>query len=139
MEAVDEAIQESSNQPRWLRLAYSAEFLAALPALMYVWAQVGGQGHIELLPWYLKLGSLLLLAWCWVRFTAALVEQPRVWNRTSIGWLVRIVLMMAWMGSVIYYYHLHEVSEDPDAEETAVTSLSKAPSKACPSQTGAPA
>ena len=110
--------------PNWLRLAYGAEYLIALPALLYVWAQVGGQGHLDLLPWHIKLGSIALLAWCWVRFTAAMAEQPKAWNRRSIAWLLRILLVGAWMGSLIYYYHLHEVLGDPDAEESTATSVS---------------
>ena len=122
---MSEALQEIHDEPKWLRLAYSVLYLIALPALMYLWSQVGGQGHLDLLPWYIKLGSVALLAWCWLRFTAAMVEQPKAWNRRAVGWLLRVFVVMAWMGAVVYYYHLHEVSEDPDAEEATVTSITK--------------
>jgi hypothetical protein len=42
--------------PALHRLAYVAEFLLALIAIWTLWSQVGGQGHLDLMPWYDKLG-----------------------------------------------------------------------------------
>lgn len=39
-----------------LRLAYITQFLIALIAVFVLWSQVGGQAHLDLLPWYVKLG-----------------------------------------------------------------------------------
>ena len=39
-----------------LRLAYTTQFLIALIAVFVLWGQVGGQSHLDLIPWYLKLG-----------------------------------------------------------------------------------
>jgi hypothetical protein len=50
--------------PSWLRMAYALEFLLAMIAIFTVWSEVGGQGHMDLLPWYIKLGCSLSLAWC---------------------------------------------------------------------------
>ena len=44
-----------SSQMPILRLAYITQFLVALIAIFVFWAQVGGQGHLDLLPWYVKL------------------------------------------------------------------------------------
>ena len=38
-----------------LRLAYTTQFLLALLAIFVVWSEIGGQSHLDLMPWYLKL------------------------------------------------------------------------------------
>ena len=35
-----------------LRLAYTTQFLIALIAVFTLWSEVGGQGHLDLMPWY---------------------------------------------------------------------------------------
>ena len=42
--------------PYWSRLAFVTEFLVALVAILELWSQVGGQSHLDLMPWYTKLG-----------------------------------------------------------------------------------
>ena len=42
--------------PNLLRLAYVSEFLLALLAILSLWSEVGGQGPLDLMPWYTKLG-----------------------------------------------------------------------------------
>jgi hypothetical protein len=103
-----------------LRLAYTFEFMIAILTIFTLWSEVGGQGHLELLPWYVKLICVLGCAWCCVRYTAAIVEQAAAWNRRSIGWLVGIVLFGIAMGGITYYYHLNEDQND-DADETSAT------------------
>ena len=41
--------------PHLLRLAYISEFLLAVVSILMLWTQVGGQGHLDLMPWHLKL------------------------------------------------------------------------------------
>ena len=110
--------------PSWLRLVYALEFLIALIAIFTVWSEVGGQGHMDLLPWYIKLGSSLSLAWCSVRFTAALVEHEKAWNQHTAVWFAGIILVAIVMGGITYYYHLHEVPDEPDNEDNTSTSIS---------------
>jgi hypothetical protein len=109
-------------EPAWLRLAYAFEFLLALLVGIVLWTQIGGQGHLDLMPWYIKLACVNLLAWCTVRLTAAMVEQPKAWNRASRLWLVSVLLVSFAMGAVTYYVHLHEASES-DTDETSTTSV----------------
>ncbi len=85
---------------------------------------MGGQGHLELLPWYVKLICVLGSAWCCVRFTAAIVEQAAAWNRRSIGWLAGIILFGIAMGGITYYYHLNEEQNDDADDTTATATLS---------------
>ena len=107
----------------WLRLAYSIEFLIALTAIFTVWSQVGGQGHLDLLPWYSKLTLTLALAWCCVRFTAGLVEHA-TWTRSTTAWFAGIVIVSIAMAGLTYYYHLHEVPDESDSDDTTATTVS---------------
>ena len=107
--------------PSWLRLAYAVEFLVALIAILSVWSEVGGQGHLDLMPWHIKLACILGLAWCCVRFTAGMVEQKTVWTRRTIGWFAAILLFGIAMVGITYYYHLHEEPEDGDEDTTAAS------------------
>lgn len=113
----------ASPSPSWLHLAYSMEFLIALIAIFTVWSQVGGQGHLDLLPWYSKLLLTLALAWCCVRFTAGLVEQPG-WTRRTTLWFAGIVIVSIAMAGLTYYYHLHEVPDESDSDDTTATTVS---------------
>ncbi|HEY6389635.1 MAG TPA: hypothetical protein VIX89_00060 [Bryobacteraceae bacterium] len=109
--------------PSWMRFAYAVEFLLALIAIVILWSEVGGQGHMDLLPWYSKLSCVLALAWCCVRFTAGLVEQPQSWNRRSVGWFAGIILVSITMAGITFYYHLHEVPVETDSEDTTSASI----------------
>jgi hypothetical protein len=105
----------------WMRLAYAVEFLVALIAILNVWSEVGGQGHLDLMPWYIKLACIVGLAWCCVRFTASIVEQSKVWTGRTITWFAAILLFGLAMGGITYYYHLHEEPEDDDQDTTAAS------------------
>jgi hypothetical protein len=121
VEAPPAPVQLVSSNPSWLRLAYSVEFILALIAIISLWSEVGGEGHLDLMPWYVKLGCILGLAWCSVRFTASIVEQQKVWTRRTVGWFAGILLFCVVMGGITYYYHLHEQQEDEDEDTTAAT------------------
>jgi hypothetical protein len=114
-----------SSQPflSWLRLAYAFEFLIAPIAIISMWSEIGGEGHLDLMPWYVKLICIMGLDWCVVRFTAALVEQPRVWTSRSVRWLLGILLFGLLMGAITYYYHLHEESDDDGDEDTTAAAM----------------
>jgi hypothetical protein len=117
------ATQSAWTGPAWLRLAYALEFLVALMAILEMWSQVGGQGHMDLLPWYIKLACTISLAWCCVRFTAGLVEHEKAWNHHTIVWFTGIIIVAMLMGGITYYYHLHEVPDESDTDDTTQTSL----------------
>ncbi|HEX5230147.1 MAG TPA: hypothetical protein VFW44_20685 [Bryobacteraceae bacterium] len=104
----------------WLRLAYAFEFLIAIIAIITTWSEIGGEGHLDLMPWYTKFGCIFGLSWCSVRLTASLVEQQRVWTARTLRWLAGVLLFGLLMGGITYYYHLHEqVNEDQDDDSTA--------------------
>lgn len=126
-EVPQEPAQPESTAINWLRLAYSVEFLLALLAVLTLWSEIGGQSHLDMMPWYTKLICLMASAWCCVRFTAGLVEERRVWNRRTRGWLTGLILVATAMGAITYYYHLHEETDEQDSDETATAIEMKLP------------
>ena len=90
-----------------LRLAYSTQFLIALIAVFVLWSQVGGQSHLDLLPWTVKLGLGLAAAYGVVRATAASVSGDRAWNGQTVRWLGLTVAVLAACGYASYYAHLN--------------------------------
>jgi hypothetical protein len=109
--------------PSWLRLAYSFEFLIALLATFTLWIEIGGQGHLDLMPWYTKLVCGVAMSWCSIRFTAGLVEERRAWNARSVRWLVGLVVIATVMAGITFYYHLQEAPEQPDTDDNTATSV----------------
>ena len=101
-------------QSQIVRLAYVAEFLLAVLAVFELWSQVGGQNHLDLMPWYTKLGLGLGLALTTVAGTAAAVGHPDAWNAKTIACLILGLLLAVGMAAATYYYHLHESDDESD-------------------------
>ena len=102
-------------------MAYAFEFWIALLVIFTVWSQVGGQGHLDLIAWYIKLACALSLAWSAVRMTSGMVENARVWNRATVRWFVAVVSISMLIVGITYWYHLHEVPDEPDTDENSAT------------------
>ncbi len=101
-----------------LRLAYVALFLIALIAVFTLWSEVGGQGHLDLLPWYWKLalgGGAALAA---TRATAAAVSEKQGWNRRSRRWCVLLVILLTACGLLTYYAHVYLESDEDQQDDT---------------------
>jgi hypothetical protein len=101
-----------------LRIAYVCEFLLALLTISVVWSQIGGQDHLDLMPWYDKFVLIFTLALTTVTGTVAAVSRERAWNGITIAYLLMALLIMCAMGAVTYYYHVHE-DQDQDTDDTA--------------------
>jgi SNF family Na+-dependent transporter len=101
-------------EPRFLRIAYAVQFVVTLMSIFEVWAQVGGQGHLDLMPWYCKLLLAGLLSLATVKATAAAVNRDRFWNRWTSAWLAIILALIVAMGVLAYYEHLHEPDDEGD-------------------------
>src|SRR5580700_452735 len=97
--------------PNSLRLAYMAEFLLALVSIVELWSQAGGQGHLDLMPWYTKLLLVTGLALVTVAGTVAAVAHERAWNAKTIACLALGLMLAGAMGGATLYYHLHESDE----------------------------
>jgi hypothetical protein len=111
-----------------LRLAYMAEFLLALVSIVELWSQVGGQGHLDLMPWYTKLSFTVGLAIVTVAGTVAAVAHDRAWNAKTVACLLLALMLAGGMGASTYYYHLHENDDSGTSdEENAPRSLLTCP------------
>jgi len=98
--------------PFSLRLAYVSEFLIAILSVLTLWSQVGGQDHLDLMPWYTKLLLTVALSTSIVMATASAVAHERAWNAKTLACLLLVLFFGLAMVGVTYYYHLHE---DDDA------------------------
>jgi|SRR5437016_1922330 len=108
-----------------LRLAYSALFLIALTAVYVAWSQVGGQAHLDLLPWFVKLGLGAAMAFAIVRATASAVSGERAWNGQTVKWLGLTLALAVACGLATSYAHMYlEESDEPDQEaQPAISAL----------------
>ena len=116
----------------WLRLAYAFELLLALIAILSLWSQVGGQGHLDLMPWYTKLLLTVGAGVAVVRATAAAVAGERAWNAKTMAYLLLTLALGMVMGAVTYYYHVHENDEDDAAGDSGVATRFRIPSPEIP-------
>ncbi len=106
-----------------LRLAYATQFLIALIAVFVLWSQVGGQAHLDLLPWTVKLGLGLAAAYCIVRATAASVGGDRAWNPQALRWLAFALAVLGACGFATYYAHMNlEDSDEADPQQDTTIS-----------------
>jgi len=101
-------------EARFLRIAYAIQFVVTWMAGFEIWAQVGGQGHLDLMPWHWKLLLSGGLAFVTVKATAAAVDRDRFWNRLTSAWLAAAAILAIAMGLLSYYEHLHEPEEEEE-------------------------
>jgi hypothetical protein len=106
-----------------LRLAYTTQFLIALLAVFVLWSEVGGQVHLDLMPWYLKLGLGAGAAYACVRATAAAVSGSSAWNGGTLKWVGILLALLIGCGLASYYYHVYGEDDQDDQQDTVTTSL----------------
>jgi hypothetical protein len=100
-----------------LRLAYSTLFLIALMAIFLTWSAVGGQGHLDLIPWYFKLVLGVGAAFAAVKATAAAVSRENAWNAATVKWFGILLALLVACGLATYYVHVYgESDEETDAD-----------------------
>jgi hypothetical protein len=115
--------------PNLLRLAYMLEYLIALVAVLEVWSQVGGQSHLDLMPWHAKLSFVLSMALTIVMGTVSAVSHERAWNAKTVACLLLALLIAGGMALTTLYYHLHE-SDEVGSDEGATISFVTMPAGA---------
>ena len=118
-----------------LRLAYTTFFLLALLAVFEMWSQVGGQSHLDLMPWYLKLVLGGGAAFAAVKATAGAVAHERVWNSQTLRWAGVLLALLIGCGLASYYYHIYEEQQDED-EDSVSSALVVPSSPALPPRVG---
>ena len=107
-----------------LRLAYSTLFLIALLAVFVSWSQVGGQSHLDLMPWYLKAGLGVGAAFAIVKATAASVGGQQAWNGGTLKWIGILLALLLGCGLATYYVHVYGETDEQDEEDTVTSQLS---------------
>jgi len=107
-----------------LRLAYSTQFLLALITIFLVWSQVGGQSHLDLMPWYLKLALGAGTAFGVVKATAASVSQEKPWGGATLKWLGIVLALLIGCGMASYYYHVYGENDQDDEGASQTSSRS---------------
>src|ERR1035438_9361549 len=110
-----------------LRLAYATQFPIALMAVFTLWSQVGGQSHLDLMPWYLKLGLGAGAAFAVVKATAAAVSGSHSWNAGTLKWFGILLLLLTGCGLASYYSHMYLETDEEDQPDNSTVSQLQAP------------
>jgi len=107
-----------------LRLAYIAVFLLSLMAVFTLWSQVGGQGHLDLVPWSLKLALGVGAAYAITRASVAAVKGEHGWNSQSVKWtgLALAALFLCGMASFYAHNNLEDTGDEQDQGDATVSS-----------------
>lgn len=103
-----------------LRLAFTTLFLIALLAVFEVWSQVGGQSHLDLMPWYVKLVLGGGTAFATVKAAAAAVSEERAWNGKTLRWAGIVLALLVGCGLASYYVHLYLEEQQDEEQESLV-------------------
>ena len=103
---------------RLLPVLYALEFLLTLIAVYTVWGEVGGQNHLDYMPWYWKAGIGFGTAFAVIPLTTAIASDHPSSRRRTIAWTLVLFSLGLSAGLVTFYYHLNE---PPDDEDTPVT------------------
>lgn len=109
--------------PDLLPVALSLEFLIALIAIPTAWSEIGGQGHLDMMPWFLKMALIVASSWAFVRFSAALARPAGTRKRRAALWLLALLTVTAGMALVTFYYHLQEPDDEDTGDENPTTSI----------------
>jgi hypothetical protein len=103
-----------------LRLAYATQFLIAAIAVYELWGQVGGQSHLDVMPWYVKLGLGAGAALAVVKATQAAVSHEHAWNSGTLKWFGILLVLLVGCGLASYYCHLYlEDNGDEDSGDNS--------------------
>ena len=106
-----------------LRLAYVTQLMIALIAVFVLWAQIGGQGHLDLMPWHLKFGLGVGVAIAAVRATMCAASAPAAWNGGTLKWFGIMLALVACCGLASYYYHVYGESDEEQDQETVTSQM----------------
>jgi peptidoglycan/LPS O-acetylase OafA/YrhL len=113
-------METSAMPPYFWRIAYVAEFLLAIIAVLTFWGEVGGEGHLDLMPWYAKFGLSAGLALAVVTATISAASEENPWNAKTLRSVIAALLIAGVMAAITYYYHVHENDEDETGGDDGV-------------------
>ena len=112
-----------------MRLAYTTLYLIALLAVFELWSQVGGQSHLDLMPWYIKLVLAAGAAFCVVKAAAGAVAGERAWNRQTLRWAGILLVLLIGCGLATYYVHLYGEEDEQDEQSVSRSGKVLAPAR----------
>jgi hypothetical protein len=115
-----------------LRLAYVTQFMIAVIAVFVLWSQVGGQTHLDLMPWYVKAGLGGGVAFAATRATKLSVEGKSAWNGGSVKWVGIMLALMVGCGLASYYFHMYGEEDEDQGDETVTSQLLDRPAGLTP-------
>ena len=101
-----------------LRLAYTTQFLLALIAVFFVWSEIGGQSHLDLMPWWWKVGLGGGAAFSCVQATMAAVSGEAAWNGRTLRWFGVTLMLLAACGAASWYVHTYGEDDEDQGDET---------------------
>jgi len=119
-----------------LRLAYATQFLIALIAVFTLWSEVGGQGHLDLMPWYAKAALGAGAAFATVKATAAAVSDKQAWNRRTRKWCGVLLAVLVACGLATYYCHVYLETDEEGQDGGDNSALVSPGGKTPPVETG---
>jgi heme/copper-type cytochrome/quinol oxidase subunit 3 len=107
-----------------LRLAYITLFLIALFTVFTLWSQVGGQDHLDLIPWHIKLVLSASASFAITRAAAAAVSGERGWNLQSVRWLglALAALFLCGMASLYAHNNLEDQGDEEEGTDATISS-----------------
>ena len=108
-----------------LRLAYVALFLIALIAVFVAWDEVGGQSHLDALPWSVKLSLGAGAAFAAAKATSEAVAHDRAWNAATVKWCAILLFLLIGCGMASRYSHIYLEDDEPTDEESATPAISQ--------------
>ena len=112
-----------------LRLAYATQFLIALIAVFLLWSEVGGQSHLDLMPWYLKVGLGGGASFAVVKATAASVAGQPAWDARTLRWLGILLVLLIGCGLSSYFVHMYAESDEDEQDQDQTVSWLIAPDR----------
>ncbi len=118
-----ETIEEPAASSSLIRAAYVLIFLLSVLVSFTIWPQVGGQAHLDVMPFYWKLLLPLAFSFTIVRASIAAGRQPDAWNRKAVLWLISALFFAGIIAGLTYYYHLQESKEPLDSDDGVITSV----------------
>jgi hypothetical protein len=97
--------------------------MIGLIATFVVWGQVGGQTHLDMMPWHVKLGLGAGVAYAAVRATMSAVDGKPAWNGGTLKWFGIMLALVVACGLSSYYFHIYGEGEEEGEEETVTSQL----------------
>jgi hypothetical protein len=98
--------------------------LLALITVYTLWGQVGGQSHLDLVPWSVKLALGVAASFGIARAAHAAASNEQGWNGATVKWaaIAVVALFLCGMASVYAHNNLEDSGDESDEGDAAISS-----------------